>query len=181
MSFELDKLYHVSENGNIALFKPRPSPSYFEKIKGNVVFTISGRLLHNYLFPRNCPRVTYYIGETTSQHDKEKFFGQTSADYVIAIEAGWLKAVQEAKLYCYEFSSNDFIMLDECAGYYISYQQIMPLSVRLIPDVFGELVKRNIELRILPNLWKLATAVVASSLSFSLIRMRNAKDNRQPM
>jgi hypothetical protein len=157
------------------LFEPRPSPSYFECIKGSVVFAISYKLLHNYLFPRDCPRVSYYINGNTSQFDKEKFFGQTSADFVIAIEAAWFKTIQQTKLYCYEMPTADFILLDDCAGYYISYKTVTPLFVQAIPDTFEELFKRNIELRILPSLSKLADEIVSSSLSFSLIRMRNAK------
>jgi hypothetical protein len=126
------------------------------------------------LFPRNCPRVTFYIGNKTSQYDKEKFFGQTSASYIIAIEASWFRVVQQTKLYCYEFPLDDFLLLDECADYYVSYKEVLPLSVHLIPNVFEQLFLRNIELRVLPNLWTLADEVASSSLSFSLIRMRNA-------
>ena len=35
-------------------------------------------------------------------------------------------------------------------------------------------MKRDVELRFVPNLWPLRDAVVASTLQFSLIRMRNA-------
>jgi hypothetical protein len=171
------KLYHISEEEGIMLFEPRPSPSYFESIKGDVVFAISYKLLHNYLFPRDCPRVCYYINENTSPFDKEKFFGQTSADFIIAIEAAWFKTIQQTKLYSYELPAADFILLDDCAGYYISYKTVKPLSVQPIPDVFEELFKRNIELRILPDLSKLADEIVLSTSSFSLIRMRNTKRN----
>ena len=51
------RLFHISEEGGIDQFDPRPSPSFFAEIKGDVVFAISGKLLHNYLLPRDCPRV----------------------------------------------------------------------------------------------------------------------------
>lgn len=174
MNFESDKLFHVSEEGNIALFTPRPSPSYFENIGGNVVFAISGKLLHNYLFPRNCPRVTYYVGQQTSLSDKENFFEQTSADYIIAIEAFWFERIQQMQLYCYEFSPDGFALLDANAGYYTSCKEITPLSVHPVSNIIAELFKRNIELRIVQELWTLANRVVSSTLSFSLIRMKNA-------
>jgi hypothetical protein len=66
-------------------------------------------------------------------------------------------------------------LLDECAGYYITYEAIEPIAVTAIPDVIAELLKRDVELRFTPNLNKLADAVAKSSLNFSLIRMRNAK------
>ncbi len=171
---ENKRLYHVSEEEGIQIFKPKPSPSFFEDITGDVVFAISETLLHNYLLPRDCPRVTFYAGKNTSQIDKELFFGRTTADFIIAVESGWWRTIQQTKLYCYEFPSQSFRLLDECAGYYISDVPVQPISVDAIDNIPEELLKRNIELRIIPNLWKLADAVVISTLSFSLIRMRNA-------
>jgi hypothetical protein len=169
-----NRLFHISEEGGIDQFEPRPSPSLFTEIKGDVVFAISGRLLHNYLLPRDCPRVTYYAGPATSPEDRQRFLGQSRATHVVAIEAGWFPRVKETTLYCYEFAADNFTCLDEVAGYYISYEQEMPVSRRRVDDIFGELLKRDVELRVLPELRTLADAVKESSLSFSLIRMRNA-------
>jgi len=41
-------------------------------------------------------------------------------------------------------------------------------------DALAELTHRDVELRVTPSLWPLRDAVVASTLQFSLIRMRNA-------
>jgi hypothetical protein len=168
------RLFHISEDGGIDQFDPRPSPSFFTEVKGDVVFAISGQLLHNYLLPRDCPRVTYYAGPTTSPEDRQTFLGQSRATHVVAIEAGWFTRVNGTALYCYEFAPGNFTCLDEVAGYYISYEREMPVSRRRIDDIFGELLNGDVELRILPELWTLAGAVKDSSLSFSLIRMRNA-------
>ena len=170
----MHRLFHISEEGGIEKFYPRPSPSFFAEIKGDVVFAISGKLLHNYLLPRDCPRVTYYAGPATSPEDRETFLGGSRATHVVAIEAGWFSRVNATTLYCYEFAPGNFTCLDEVAGYYISYGQEIPVSRRRIDDIFGELLKGDIELRILPELWTLAGAVKESSLCFSLIRMRNA-------
>jgi hypothetical protein len=168
------RLFHISEEDGIEKFDPRPSPSFFSAIKGDVVFAISGKLLHNYLLPRDCPRVTYYAGPATSPEDRQTFLGQSRATHVVAIEAGWFRRVNGTVLYCYEFATGNFTCLDEVAGYYISYEQEIPVSRRRIDDIFGELLKGDAELRVLPELWTLANAVKESSLSFSLIRMRNA-------
>jgi len=168
------RLFHISEEGGIDQFDPRPSPSFFAEIKGDVVFAISGKLLHNYLLPRDCPRVTYYAGPATSPEDRQRFLGQSRATHVVAIEAGWFQRVNATTLYCYEFSADHFMCLDEVAGYYISYGPEIPVSRHRIDDVFGELLKGDVELRILPELWTLAGAVKESSLCFSLIRIRNA-------
>jgi hypothetical protein len=168
------RLFHISEEDGIDQFDPRPSPSFFTEIKGDVVFAISGKLLHNYLLPRDCPRVTYYAGPATSPEDRQTFLGQSRATHVVAIEAAWFRRVNGTALYCYEFAPGNFTCLDEVAGYYISYGQEIPVSRRRIDDIFGELLKGDVELRILPELWTLANTVKDSSLSFSLIRMRNA-------
>lgn len=167
-------LFHISEEGNIQKFIPKPSPSHYDQISGDVVFAITGELLHNYLLPRDCPRVTFYAGANTSPADKERFSGLSDAKYVIAVEQKWLPAIQHSKLYCYEFPADTFSLLDACAGYYVSYQQVNPIAVKLIDNALDELFKRNIELRLLPNLHHLANEVAKSSLNFSIIRLRNA-------
>jgi hypothetical protein len=53
---------------------------------------------------------------------------------------------------------------------------VEPGSVRPVDDLLGELVRRDVELRVMPSLRLLREAVAASSLHFSMIRMRNAID-----
>ena len=169
------KLFHISENPSIKIFKPKPSPTHFDLIKGDVVFAVSEELLHNYLFPRDCPRVTFYCGENTTDADKKEFFNSTTSEHIIIVENHWFTKIKNAKIFCYEFINDDFSILDECADYYISYQPVIPISVQVIEDIFDELFKRNIELRFMPNLQKIASQVSQSTLNFSLIRMKNAK------
>ena len=170
-----EKMFHVSENPSIAVFVPRPSPSVIPGLEGEVVFAITEDLLHNYLLPRDCPRVTFYCNGQTTEEDKERFFGGTTAGHVVAIETRWFERVENTVLYCYVFAGEDFEILDECAGYYISRRTVEPVEVRKIERIFDELLKRNIELRVMPSLWKLADQVKDSSLGFSIIRMRNAQ------
>jgi hypothetical protein len=170
----VQKLYHLSETPGMALFHPRPSPSYFKGISGDVVFAISERLRHNYLFPRDCPRVTYYANERTTTRDKAKFLASGSA-YVVAVESNWLPAIHKTSLHSYEFSPQHFQLIDEVAGYYVSYHDEQPLHEKLIADPFEELIKDPfVDIRILPEIRTLADEVSKSSLNFSLIRMRNA-------
>jgi hypothetical protein len=51
---------------------------------------------------------------------------------------------------------------------------VAPAHVQVIDDPIAELLKRGVELRFVPNLWPLRDAVLASTLQFSIIRMRNA-------
>lgn len=170
----MKRLFHVSEQPGIEAFVPRPSPSFYQAIDGDVVFAIEDRLLHNYLLPRHCPRVTYYAGANTNDADKEAFFGESDAAYVINIEPAWYETVKNITLYCYEFLPDDFFLLDDNAGYYISYQTVKPIAVKTITDCMTAMRKRNVELRFVPDLTTLANAVRQSTLHFSLIRMRNA-------
>jgi hypothetical protein len=170
-----NRLFHVSEVPDISVFEPRPSPSYFAGINGDVVFAISGRLLHNYLLPRDCPRVTYYVATQTTTADKERFMGETEAGHVIVVESVWYRRIMETRLYCYEFSPSNFTLIDDCAGYFVSHESVVPISVYPVNDIIEELLGRNVELRFTPSLLSLADAVSKSTLNFSLIRMRNAR------
>jgi len=54
------RLFHVSEENNIAEFIPRvPDRENFDKSIG-LVWAIDEARLPNFLTPRNCPRVAYY-------------------------------------------------------------------------------------------------------------------------
>ena len=168
------KLFYVSENPDIKIFRPRLSPAHYDQIKGDVVFAVNDMFLHNYFFPRDCPRIAYYRNEQTSKEDVEKFFNISTADYILTVENLWYKKIKDIPLYCYEFPTDTFSLLDECAGYFISYETVEPVSVKKISDPVQELLSRNVELRFTPSLWTLAELLKASSLNFSMIRMRNA-------
>jgi len=161
-------LFHVSETPGIERFEPRPS-SY---VPDPVVWAIDADRLCNYLVPRECPRVTFYAGPETTAADIERFLGSPRA--VVAIESGWLQRLQSCRLHCYHFSPDTFDCLDECAGYFVSRVPVVPLHVEPLDDPVAELGKRGVSLRLESNLWPLRDAVVASSLQFSMIRMRNA-------
>ena len=78
-------------------------------------------------------------------------------------------------MYCYHLPAETFECLDECAGYFVSRVPVAPVRVQIFDDPIAELLNRGVELRVVPNLWPLRDAVVASTLQFSVIRMRNAQ------
>ncbi len=165
------KLFHISEEPDIKIFHPRPSPQLYASIKSDVVFAISDNLLHNYLLPRNCPRVTYYKAANTSEEDLNTFFGESTKDYIINVEEAWKERIQKATLYKYEFEPDNFTLLDETAGYYVSTKSEAPINVTEITDVIAEIGKRYAELRFLPQIKSLAKEVAVSGLKFSIIRI----------
>jgi len=162
-------LFHISEDGGIERFEPRPS-SYTAQ---PVVWAIDAQRLRNYLVPRDCPRVTYYAGPATTSADVDRFLGASPA--VIAVEQGWLDRLRSCRLYCYHLPAETFECLDECAGYFVSRGAVVPARVEVVEDALSALWQRGVELRLLSNLWPLRDAVVASTLQFSMIRMRNAQ------
>lgn len=174
-----ERLYHVSDRPDITVFEPRPTyPVHPLALPRPVVWAVGERLLHNYLLPRDCPRVTFYARPGSDPADVEKLMGITAARYVVAIESGWLEAVRQTTLHLYEFSPYGFDLVDEGAAYYVSEAAVSPLRVHRIDDLLGELARRAVELRLTPSLWPLRDAVLASSLQFSFIRMRHARPRR---
>src|SRR5207247_6738373 len=88
--------------------------------------------------------------------------------------SGWLQRVRSTRLYCYHMAPYTFECLDACAGYFVSRVPVVPSRIEVFDDPVAEVLGRGIELRIVPSLWPLRDAVVASSLQFSLIRMCKA-------
>lgn len=161
-------LYHLSEKAGIERFEPRESiyTSY------PVVWAITADRLCNYLLPRDCPRVTYYAGPGTTAADVNHFLGESRA--VVAVENSWFDHITKCRLFCYHLSPDTFECLDECAGYFVSRSTVVPERVEVFEDLIGEMFKRDVEIRFMRSLWSLRDAVVASTLQFSIIRMRNA-------
>jgi hypothetical protein len=163
-------LYHISDIPDIPRFEPRPHSKYPEEM----VWAIDAEHLHNYYLPRQCPRVTFYALPESKPKDVERLMCGSTATYVVAIEARWMPELLRCRLYQYAFSAETFTSIDPGAGYYLSRQAVTPLSVTPISDVLGTLLQHDVELRVMPSLWKLREAVIASSLQFSINRMGNA-------
>ena len=68
--------------------------------------------------------------------------------------------------------------MDDIAGYYVAKSIQYPKKKHVITDIFAEMIKRNVEIRITDNLWDIADAVKESSLRWSLCRMTNAEPRR---
>jgi len=169
------KLFHVSEASNITKFIPRiPIRDDMDQSKG-LVWAINEHCLPNFLTPRDCPRVTYHAHEKTTEGDIAKFFSSSSR-HCVAIEHDWHTKMLSTTLYIYEFEAANFYLQDACAGFYVSEKTEYPINVQKYENLYEELFRRNVEVRLLNNLWQLGRAVQASSLNWSLCRMRNAQN-----
>jgi len=168
------KLFHVSEEPNITRFVPRiPTRTDVDQSKG-LVWAINERCLPNFLTPRDCPRVTFHAATHTTEEDIARFFS-SHCRHCVAIEHAWFERMRNTTLYLYEFDPRNFYLQDECAGYYVSEHTEAPIEKTQIDDLFFELFKRGIEIRLVSNLWALRDAILKSTLHYSFCRMVNAQ------
>lgn len=168
------RLFHVSEEPDIKVFEPRLPTRKDLKSNIGLVWTIDEDRLPNFLTPRDCPRVAYYAGIRTTDSDKKRFFSSSGISHAIIVENKWFHPMRNTTLYLYEFDIDDFVLQDGNAGYYVATTTQYPKAKYVLEDLFGELLKRNVEIRIVDNLWDIADDVKASTLNWSLCRMANA-------
>lgn len=168
------RLFHISEEPEIQVFEPRLPKRRDLNQEVGLVWAIDEARLPNFLTPRDCPRVTYHVGGFTTEYDKERFFSSSSMTHAIVIESKWFHAMKNTSLYLYEFDPKDFVLQDEVAGYYVATVSQYPIAKYVLTDLFTELIKRNVEIRITDHLWDIADEVKKSTLNWSLCRMGNA-------
>lgn len=168
------RLFHVSEDADIRIFKPRyPTRADLDPTVG-LIWAIDEAHLPNFLTPRDCPRVTYHAGPETSREDRQRFFSSATIAHAVVIEHAWFDRLRSTTLYLYEFDPAAFTLQDEIAGYYVATTVQTPIKRHMVDDLPGALVHRGVELRIVDHLQDIADAVKQSTLRFSLCRMRNA-------
>lgn len=169
------KLFHVSEDENIELFKPRiPTRKDMEPSKG-LVWAINEQCLPNFLTPRDCPRVTYHCNDNTTEEDRRKYISSKSINHVVIIEHKWFSVMKNTKLYLYELEPTHFNLLDENAGYYVSEKTVKPTNKIEVTDLFTALIECNVELRVIDNLWSICDEIQQTSFSWSMCKMGNAQ------
>ncbi|MGG1516897.1 DUF6886 family protein [Paenibacillus oryzisoli] len=156
------KLYHFSEEPDIAIFHPR--------VKANrqdmppVVWAIDETHAFTFYFPRNCPRIVYHRTLDMTEAQVQTFFGGTSSNTVITVETRWYEAIQRMTMYRYELPPASFRLFDRDAGYYISEETVEPLEVTAIPNLLGELMELGIDVRFTPDLHPLRDAILQSGI-----------------
>lgn len=169
------RLFHISEENDIKLFKPRKPYRTDMKDSVPLIWAINEKCLPNFLTPRDCPRVTYHVGKNTTQKDIERYFSSREFKHVVSIEQCWFERMKNTTLYMYEFDITNFYLQDNIAGYYVSEKEEIPIRKFEVNDLFAELFNRKVEIRLLPELWELGDKIKETSLNWSLCRMGNAK------
>ena len=78
----------------------------------------------------------------------------------------------------YRLPEEAFEPYDDAGGHWVARAAVEPVEVVELGDLLGRHAQAEIELRIVPSLWPLWDRVVASTVDFSGIRLRNAQPRR---
>jgi hypothetical protein len=135
------------------------------------VWAVDTRHLPLYWFPRDCPRATFWANDETSEDDVERWLGGDAQRRVHVIETGWLERMRRARVYAYRMPEETFELEDR---FWISPVTVEALERIELGDLLALHADAGIELRIAPGLLDLWDRVVASTLDYSGIRLRNA-------
>jgi hypothetical protein len=159
----------VSEDPTLPRFEPHLRPGH--DTDEPLVWAIDTRHLPLYWFPRDCPRATFWAHDHTSGDDVERFLAGDRGRRVHVIESAWLERMRTARLFAYRMPHATFERHDR---FWISRSVVEPLELVEVGDLLALHAGAEIELRITPALLDLWDRVVASTLDFSGIRLRNA-------
>jgi len=162
-------LWHVSEDSSLERFEPHVSATAAEHEP--LVWAIDTRHLPLYWFPRDCPRGTFWADRSTDPADSERLLA--GATRVHIVEEGWLGRMRTTDVYAYRLPDGSFEP-HQVGGYWISRTAVEPVELVALGDLVERHERAGIELRPLPNLWPTWDDVVASTLEFSGMRLRNA-------
>jgi hypothetical protein len=171
---EPGEVVHFSEDPEIEVFVPHVAAT--SRRDSPYVWAVDGDRAPAYWFPRQCPRVMAWVTDRTAAEDAERIVGPGGGQRVHAIEYCWLDRMRTVRLFAYRLPAADFAPIGGPEPHaHVSTRAVRPLGP---PEPVGDLLALHeaagIQLRILPRLDGLWAAVVASTLEFSGIRLRNA-------
>ena len=169
-------LYHFSEDPDIAHFEPRLIPARPE-VTERLVWVVDAEHAFTYCFPRDCPRIVIWPLPTTTNADRERWFGASDAQAIAHIEYAWLDRLRSTRLTRYALSCDTFEAMGPEAGpgNYISRVAVTPERAEVLDDLVEVLRTAGVELRVLDRLGPLR-GVWETTLHASGFRLRNAQD-----
>ncbi|MEP6893679.1 MAG: DUF6886 family protein, partial [Gaiellaceae bacterium] len=162
---------HFSEDDSIRRFTPRADPDHDSQEP--LVWGIDSEHAPAYWFPRECPRGTFWAVAKTSDDDVERLLGGDRSYRVHAIQSNWLDAMRSARVIAYRLPPDTFEPYDRAAGHWVSRESVEPVELIELGDLLARHADAGVELRIVPRLRPLWEQVIASTLEFSGIRLRN--------
>jgi hypothetical protein len=162
-----DALWHVSEDDSIRRFEPR----HHHDLDEHLVWAIDTRHLPLYWFPREAPRATFWANSNTTDEAVDEFLGGDRSLRVHGVEPGWLEPMRTTRVFAYRLPEETFERWDR---FWISRTAVEPLERVELGDLVDRHAKAHIELTADDDLAALWQRVIASTLDFSGIRLRNA-------
>ena len=164
-------LWHFSEDPSLGLFRPHvPKTNPDAK---PLVWSIDTRHAPMFWFPRECPRGCIWPVSTTTDEDRDLFFGQSVADRVHVMESDWLPQMKACSLYAYRLPHESFRPHD-VGGFWVSEEPVEALERMTADNLCERHRDARIELRVTPSLLPFWQRVVRSSVEFSGHRLQNA-------
>jgi hypothetical protein len=164
-------LHHFSEEAAINVFSPRATPAAPDPTPA--VWAIDAEHAPSYWFPRDCPRACCWRNEKPLMPEGAALL--KGAQRMHAMEAGWVERMRACRLYRYRLDAARFAPSLPEAGYWIAREDVRPLAVEPMGDLFARHAEAGIRLDIVPDLWPVIDAVLAAGLDFSIIRKANAQ------
>jgi hypothetical protein len=155
------------------------------RVPGAYVWAVDAQRAPAYWFPRECPRVLTWPTASSTAGDVARIIGPSGAPRLHAVEYVWLERMRSVRLYAYRLPAAPFHPVEEPEparrngepepSAHVAEVPVRPLGPpERVGDLFALHEEAGIELRVLPRLWPLWDAIVASTLGFSGIRLRNA-------
>jgi hypothetical protein len=172
---EPGQVLHFSEDPTITRFVPHVAAT--ARQPEAYVWAVDHARAPDYWFPRQCPRAMAWVTDTTTVRDRERVIGAGCGDRVHAIEYGWLEALRTVELYAYRLPADRFRPFSpDDAHAMVATEPVAPLGpAEPVGDLLRCHAEAGIQLRVLDNLWPFWAEVIASTVGFSGIRLRNAR------
>lgn len=164
-------LWHFSEDPELSRFEPHVAPTSDNQVP--LVWAIDTRHAPMFWFPRECPRGCIWATSTTSQADRDRFFGPGSALRIHVIESEWYERVAACRIFAYRLPTEPFEP-HEVGGYWVSTEPVEAQERVELDRLVARHADAGIELRITPSLWPFWDEVADSSVGFSGIRLPNS-------
>ena len=162
-------LWHVSEDAAITRFEPHHLAGH--SLDEALVWAIDARHLPLYWFPRECPRATFWANSQTSDEDIDRFLGGDRTLRRHVIEREWIGPMRTTRVVAYRLPVETFAPWDR---FWISRLSVDPLELVELGDLVERHAAAGIALDVDDDLLGLWERVIASTLDFSGIRLRNA-------
>ena len=171
---EPGQVLHFSEDPTITRFVPHVAATAHQPEP--YVWAVGHSRAPDYWFPRQCPRAMAWATGTSSAEDRERILGPGGGQRLHAVEYRWLEPMRKVRLFAYRLPAPLFRPFGTPVAHaMVATEPVEPIGP---PEPVGDLFELHeaagIQLRVLPNLWPLWDAVVASTLGFSGIRLRHA-------